>query len=421
MRNANFLSVAVVFAILLFVNFYAFKAIKTFISNSDNRLKHTVYISFWAIPVIIFLGLIWFFLNRESFDKPQNFSKIYYLSGFFILFYLPQFILVIFHLSEDFLKFLIYLIAKPFSDSTFFAKFSDKIQHIFPLTILGFVLSALTFLSILYGIFIGRFNYEVKKIEISFPNLPPSFDGFQVLQISDFHTGSWYGHEEEMKKAIRYINEQNADIVVFTGDMVNNTASELDSFVSILREINAKIGKYSILGNHDYGDYHEWKNQSEKTKNLEKLAKNYSEMGFRLLRDESVIFSNDSDKIVLLGVENWGRKPFPQRGDLEKAMKNTENIPFKILLSHDPSHWDFEIKEKTNIDLTLSGHTHAMQLAINLGFWKWSPVKWLYPKWQGLYQEGKQFLYVNTGIGFVGIPVRVGCRPEITVFELKRE
>ena len=241
------------------------------------------------------------------------------------------------------------------------------------------------------------------------------------MHISDWHIGSYYGKPERIQEAVNRINSLNPDLLVFTGDLVNNVSSEVDEFLPILKNLKAKYGVYSILGNHDYGDYVRWENEEERETNLERLKNIEKEAGFRLLTNESEEIIIDDEKIALIGIENWGLPPFPQHGDLLKAMQHTDSIPFKILLSHDPSHWDAEVKNKTDIDLTLSGHTHGMQFGFILKNLKWSPVKLKYPRWAGLYNHSKQKLYVNVGIGFIGFPGRVGIRPEIAVINLKKK
>jgi hypothetical protein len=266
----------------------------------------------------------------------------------------------------------------------------------------------------------GRFNFRITNEKLSFPNLPEAFNGFKVVHISDIHIGSFLGHENQVKKAIELVNEQNPDIILFTGDLVNNFAEELSGWIPILSDLRAKYGKFSILGNHDYGDYFEWPNKAEKEQNLTNLKQAHKELGFKLLLNESMQIELNNSKIGLIGVENWGLPPFPQYGNLKVAMNGSSELPFNILMSHDPSHWDAEVIDKTNIDLTLSGHTHGMQFGIEIGNVKWSPVKYKYPRWGGLYKENKQYLYVNRGFGYIGFPGRVGMPPEITVIELKR-
>ena len=247
-----------------------------------------------------------------------------------------------------------------------------------------------------------------------------AFDGFKVVQISDMHIGSFHGHENQVKKAIELVNEQKPDLILFTGDLVNNFTEELNGWIPILSNLKAKYGMYSILGNHDYGDYYEWENEAEKAKNLNDLKQAHKNIGFRLLLNENEKISINNSEIAIVGVENWGLPPFPQYGNLNAAMNGSAEMPFKILMSHDPSHWDAEVIEKTDIDLTLSGHTHGMQFGIEIGNIKWSPVKYKYPRWAGLYKDKDQYLYVNRGFGYIGFPGRVGMPPEITLIELEK-
>jgi predicted MPP superfamily phosphohydrolase len=255
---------------------------------------------------------------------------------------------------------------------------------------------------------------------LKFPHLPSSFDGVRLLQFSDFHIGSFLNNPQKVEQAIQFINQQTADLILFTGDFVNNVSSEIDDFVQMLKQLKAPLGKFSILGNHDYGDYYPWNSYAERKHNLERLIRIQEEMGFKMLLNDSLKIKHGNDEIELVGVENWGLPPFPQYGDLEKALEKTEPDSFKILLSHDPTHWDEQVLEKTAIDLTLSGHTHGAQFGIEIPGWRWSPVSIRYKHWGGLYREGQQILNVNTGIGFIGYPGRVGMPPEITLIELKR-
>jgi predicted MPP superfamily phosphohydrolase len=256
---------------------------------------------------------------------------------------------------------------------------------------------------------------------LKFPNLPAGFHGFRMLQISDLHTGS-FNSDAHLKEAVALINKQEADVVFFTGDLVNNVADELVPYTNVLSQIRGKMGVYSVLGNHDYGDYVRWENDEEKIENLERLKHMQARMGWRLLMNEHVPLERNGDKIALLGIENWGmRAGFPKYGKMYKAYPGSEQYPFKVLLSHDPSHWEGEVLEKyPAIDLMLSGHTHGMQFGVNLPGLKWSPVQYVYKQWSGLYKKGTQNLYVNVGLGFLGYPGRVGFLPEITVFELQK-
>jgi len=284
----------------------------------------------------------------------------------------------------------------------------------------GVITAGLPFLSLIYGIVWGRFNFIIRKSKISFKNLPKSFDGFKIVQISDFHIGSFLTHQEKVKEVVELINLQNPDIILFTGDFVNNVSEEVDKFIPTLSQLNARFGVYSILGNHDYGEYVPWKSKAKREANLKRLIELQKSIGFNVLLNSNEKIFVGEDFISLIGVENWGLPPFPQYGDLNKALENVDRDSFKILMSHDPTHWDAQVVGKTNIDLTLSGHTHGAQFGVEIPGWRWSPVDLRYKQWGGIYKNGKQVLNVNTGIGFIGFPGRIGMPPEIGLITLKR-
>jgi hypothetical protein len=276
--------------------------------------------------------------------------------------------------------------------------------------LIGWLFSGLLFLGILVGILFGRWNWKTHRVQLSFPHFPEELDSLKIVQISDVHVGSFFNNYAKVERAIDMINSLDADYVFFTGDLVNNTASEMDGWEPVFSKIQAKKGKYSILGNHDYGDYVRWEHDSHKVENLQRLIEKHREIGFTPLLNQSVQLEND---IWLLGVENWGKAPFRQSGKLAETLNNVPESALKILLSHDPSHFDLQVLD-TDIDLTLSGHTHGMQFGIERFGIKWSPVSFRYKKWAGLYKEGNQYLYVNRGFGYLGFPGRVGIYPEIT-------
>ncbi len=281
-------------------------------------------------------------------------------------------------------------------------------------------LGALPAAALLWGMIKGATNYKVRRVSLKFPNLPPAFDGFKVLQISDLHTGS-FASTEPLQRAVALINAQKADLILMTGDLVNNIATEVEPHIPALQQIRSDLPKFSSLGNHDYGDYVQWPSLEAKRENLARLARNHAQIGWRLLLDESQVLERGGDKIAIIGVQNWSSHAnFPKHGNLAQAHAQSGDAPFKILLSHDPSHWEAQVLNYPDIDLTLSGHTHGMQFGVNLPFMKWSPVQYVYKQWAGLYRQGRQHLYVNTGLGYLGYPGRVGFLPEITVFELRR-
>ena len=283
---------------------------------------------------------------------------------------------------------------------------------------IGFGIAIALFIAILVGIIWGRWNWQTHTIELPFENLPANSDGLRIVQISDIHVGSFFNKYDKVEKAIQQINKLEADFVFFTGDLVNNIAEEMLGWEPIFSKIQAKIGKYSILGNHDYGDYVPWEKEETKNANLMKLIDIHQEIGFTPLLNQAVELKPG---FWLLGVENWGTGGFRQSGKLDETLEKVPVDSFKVLLSHDPSHFDAQVVQKTDIDLTLSGHTHGMQFGIERFGIKWSPVSLRYKKWAGLYNIGKQFLYVNRGFGYLGFPGRVGIYPEITLIKLTRK
>lgn len=286
---------------------------------------------------------------------------------------------------------------------------------VYPFSLLGAAIGVVTFFSVIYGRTYGKERFQVKEVEFFSPNVPEGFDGYKILQISDVHIGNWKENKAAIERLVRLINQQKANAVMVTGDLVHNTASELDGYESILSQIKAPDGVYSILGNHDYGLYRRWKEREDQKKNLDDLINRQLAMGWKLLNNDHTFLHRGNDSIALIGVENQGRPPFPEYGDLPKAIKGTENTAFKLLLSHDPSHWRREVLD-TDIDLMLAGHTHATQFAIG----RLSFASLVYDEWSGLYKEGNQGLYVNVGIGYVMFPFRFGAWPEITVITLRK-
>jgi len=282
-------------------------------------------------------------------------------------------------------------------------------------------LALLMFFVILHAMLVSKYNFQVRHARVHSSDLPVAFDGFRIVHISDVHAGS-FRSLKRLQEATRLVNGQEADLVVFTGDMVNTHSREVEKFIPVFAEMQAREGKFSILGNHDYGDYYRWRNNDEKRDNFKLLLDFQEQMGFTLLNNEHRFIHRGGDSIALIGVENWGRPPFPDYGDLPRAMNGLPDGLFKVLLSHDPNHWKYEVLGKTDIHLTLSGHTHGMQMGLNLeklGI-KWSPAQYIYEHWGGLYRLGGQYLYVNTGFGVIGFQGRIGMPPEITVISLRR-
>ncbi|QCR23566.1 metallophosphoesterase [Pontibacter sp. SGAir0037] len=404
-------SAGIILLILFLVDLYVFQAVRTVTQNIAPLTQRFFYIAYWAIFAITAATFLLFTATRGT---PPTAFQTYLSSTLFILF-ACKLVVVLFLFIDDLVR-----IGKVVVNSTSQEAAFDPSRSKF-LSQLGLVMAAIPFTASIYGMVKGAYDYRVKRITLRFPNLPQAFDGYKMLQISDLHTGS-FNSTSPLKEAVELINKQQADLVFFTGDLVNNMAVELQEHQHTLKGIRAKTGVFSVLGNHDYGDYVQWESREAKRQNLQTLINAHRQMGWDILLNENRRIEKDGEHISVLGVENWGnRAGFPKYGDLAKAYNGAENSPFKVLLSHDPSHWDGEINQRfQDIDLTLSGHTHGMQFGINVPGLKWSPVQYVYKQWAGLYQKGKQYLYVNTGLGFLGYPGRVGFLPEITVFELKR-
>jgi hypothetical protein len=285
----------------------------------------------------------------------------------------------------------------------------------------GIIVASIPFLSLIYGMVFNAYNFKIRRVRLILSDLPASFDGFKIIQVSDIHTGSFMS-TDPLAHAVKLINEQKPDVVFFTGDLVNYIHTEALNYIDTLKKIEAKHGVLSIFGNHDYGDYYKWKSQEEKEKNIQDLKNIHGQLGWKLLWDEHFDIEQGGEKITVIGVQNISAHGFSSYGSLEKATKDISYSPVNILLSHDPSHWRKGVLGNyPNINLTLSGHTHGMQFGVEVPGFRWSPVKWVYKEWADMYQEQNQYLYVNRGLGFIGYPGRVGILPEITLIELKKK
>lgn len=283
---------------------------------------------------------------------------------------------------------------------------------------LGLAVAAIPFSGFLYGMLKGKYDFKIHRIRLTYPDLPPAFEGFRIVQLSDIHSGSFAG-PEGLEKGIQMAMEQQPDLVLFTGDLVNNVAEEIEPYVEILARLKGKYGQFSVLGNHDYGEYVAWESPAARQANLDRLEQFQQKMGFRLLKNQHAFIEKDGQRICLAGVENWGKPPFPQHGDLDKAMSGAEKGDFTILMSHDPTHWDEKVLPSAHkVHLTLSGHTHGAQMGIEIPGFRISPVQLRYSRWAGLYEVAEEKLYVNRGFGFLGYPGRIGIWPEIAVIEL---
>jgi hypothetical protein len=403
--------------IILAVEFYFLQAVKTFVQDFSQGKKHFVlWTAYIFAGISILVGLMAIVYPP---GKWNMFVRFISSAAFIIL--VCKVIGCSFLLIDDLIRLGRWIVSLFQSRAGEAAITNDGISRLKFLSQVAITFTVVPAVGFLYGIVRGAYKYRVHNVKVPSPNLPEAFDGFKIIQLSDIHTGSFMS-ADPLNKAFDIVLQQNADMILFTGDLVNNEASETQGHEAAFSRLKAPHGVYSVLGNHDYGDYVEWETPQQKKDNLEKLKTLQASFGWKLLMNEHVAIEKDGQKIALLGIENWGGSHrFPRYGKLDQAYKGTEDFPYKILMSHDPSHWDIQVRpEYSNIDLTLSGHTHGMQLGIEIPGFKWSPAKWIYKEWAGLYKEGKQFLYVNRGLGFLGYPGRLGIWPEITVIELKR-
>ncbi len=414
MRSAT--SWWIIALIIFLLDFYVFQALKTVSQQGSDRGRQAIYVTYWVVSFFTIATML-------SFPYLQflQTSKIFrnYVFAILIGLFLAKLIGSLFFVADDIRRGALVLMNKifPLSGAQYMGPEGQGIPRSTFLSWLGLGLGGTLFGTLLFG-FSNKYNYQVKKIKLSFKNLPAAFKGMRMVHISDIHSGS-FQDIRAVNKGIDLILKQQPDLIVFTGDLVNDRATEMDPYQNSFGRLTAPLGVFSTLGNHDYGDYVQWPTAQAKIDNLEALKKVHANMGWRLLMNEHVVLEKNGEKIALLGIENWGAKArFPKYGKMDLAYPGTENIPFKILLSHDPSHWDAQIlPEYPGIDLMLSGHTHGMQFGLENPYFKWSPVQWMYKQWAGLYEKGSQKLYVNRGYGFIGYPGRVGILPEITVIE----
>ena len=415
MRNSPFWWILILLMVLL--DIYVFQAVKVISHPLSSKFKVVIYSVYWTMSVAAIVVLL--ILPYLHFDNQVRFLRTTIFAIVLGLFF-AKLVASVFFMVDDVRRLVQWAAGELFFQNTEGEQLQEgeKISRSVFLSWAGVIAGGGLFATLLNG-FGNKYQYQVRRIALSFDSLPGSFKGLKIVHISDIHCGS-LTDKNAVVKGVEKIMHEKPDLILFTGDLVNNRADEMESFMDIFNRLNAPLGVYSTLGNHDYGDYVQWNSREDKINNLERLKQVHADLGWRLLMNEHVVLQKGEDKIALLGVENWSAKArFPKYGNMEKTYAGCSPHPFKILLSHDPSHWDAEVRSKySDIDLMLSGHTHGMQFGVEVPGFKWSPVQYVYQQWAGLYEEASQKLYVNRGYGFIGYPGRVGILPEITVLEL---
>lgn len=410
-RSAYFFFI-VFSVILLFIDWYVFQGVQTLTETWQKPVQVLVHGVYWGLMVGL-IPLLYYSLSSRRKGEFSLLARIIFHIVFIV--FVTQLVFLVVLFAEDLYRTSVALVhmVSPSGHATAFPERMRWISQV------GIALAGVPFISLVYGITRGKYKYRVHKHTLYFKDLPKAFDGFTITQISDVHAGS-FNNAAAVQRGINLIKAQKSDLFVFTGDLVNNQAVEIEPWLGHFDQVTAPHGKFAVLGNHDYGDYILWNSESDKVANLEQLKQHHATLGHRLLLDENVSIEKDGQKIVLMGVENWGAG-FGMRGDLKKALHGVDDKAFKILLSHDPSHWDAQVKQHpSKIHLTLSGHTHGMQFGIEVRGLRWSPVQYRYKNWAGLAEHNGRYLHVNRGFGFLGFEGRVGIWPEVTVIELRK-
>ncbi len=402
--------------LFLLIDIYVFQAILNVSKNWPVGWKNLLRYGFW-VPTVLCIGALIWWMAADPYKVGAGLRN-WILTGLFAT-YFSKLFGVFFLLLDDGQR-LVRWVASLFTKNSANPLPGEVISRSEFFSQAAVVATAIPFGAMAYGIISGAHDYRVRRVTVNLPNLPKSFDGVRIAQVSDIHAGSFF-NKTAVKGGVEMVLNEKPDLIFFTGDLVNNESTEVKDYLDVFNKLRAPLGVYSVTGNHDYGDYKSWATKEAKQQNFNDLMAAHRELGFDLLMNEHRMIEQSGEKLAIIGIENWGAGRFSKYGKLEVAYEGTEEATTKILLSHDPSHWDAQVRpEYKDIDLMLSGHTHGFQFGVELGNFKWSPSQYAYKQWAGLYQEENQFLYVNRGFGYLGYPGRVGMPPEITVLELKR-
>lgn len=402
--------------LLLLIDWYFYQAIVTVLKESTAYRRAFAAYIYWGLTIFTFLLFL-----APSFISLADWPKYIrvYLFAIVIMVAVSKIIGSLFIMTDDLIRLFRWIGSYFTTQPEIITENTHRISRLKFLNQIALGMAALPFAGLVFGMIRGAYEYKVHSIKLTLPKLPSSFNGLKIIQISDIHSGSFVS-TSHLEEAVKIIEKHKPDLIFFTGDLVNDRASETDLFIEVLSKIKAPLGVFSTLGNHDYGDYVSWESDEAKIENLNNLKNVHSQLGWNLLMNEHIPVKKGDDEIAIIGIENWGGSfHFPKYGDLKKACAGSEKYPVKLLLSHDPSHWDIQVKEEfKDIDVTFSGHTHGGQFGIEIPGFRWSPSQYAYKQWAGLYNEKNQYLYVNRGLGFLGYPGRLGISPEITVMEL---
>lgn len=411
-----FIAALITVLFLLVLDVYLYQPVRVVTNNQKTAVKIALRGTYWVVSVILLAVVIAFFIAGPNY---WGITVRNWMMTALVMVYLSKIIAGVVVLTDDVQRFVRKIVAGIQKEDTA-ATYGKKIPRSEFLSKAAVLTAAVPFGTMAFGILSGAHDYRVRRSTIYLPNLPKAFDGIRIGQISDIHSGSFF-NKTAVTGGIELMLEEHPDVLFFTGDLVNNQTDEVEEYLPVLSKLKAPLGVFSVTGNHDYGNYRSWPSQAAKKKNFEDLIEAHRIMGFDLLMNENRFIEVDGEKLAIIGVENWGTGRFPKYGDLARAYSGAQEAPVKLLLSHDPSHWDAQVRsDYPDIDIMFAGHTHGFQFGIEWGDIRWSPSQYVYKQWAGLYREGNQYLYVNRGFGFIGYPGRIGIPPELTVIELKR-
>ena len=401
----------------LLCDLYVYQGLKIILQQCKPAVITAIYSIYWGLTgFTITLPFSLFLLSIGS----QSYFYKYFFIPLFLVNYSAKLFIIFFLMLDDIIRLCKWGFYTITNNAQVYRSGSKLIPRSTFLIQAGMLAAAAPILTLSYGIISGSHDYRIRRIRVRLPHLPTSFDGLRIGQLSDIHSGSFF-NKKAVKSGVDMLLGEKPDIIFFTGDLVNDRAEEVYEYIDIFSKLKAHLGVYSVLGNHDYGDYVTWPSASARYKNSMDMRHAHRLLGWNLLLNEHKVITVDGGQLAVIGVENWGTGRYSKYGKLAQAYRSTESTPVKLLLSHDPSHWDAEIRPKfKDIDITFSGHTHGGQIGIEQGAFKWSPVQYRYKQWAGLYQTDQQYLYVNRGFGYIGYPGRVGILPELTILELTK-